>query len=101
MLIATSTLAKDMLKDEVAIVTGGGQGHRPGSGPEACFGSGPESIIAEIDEDTGRKTAAELVEEFGHGRVTFVKTDVGDEGDVKRLKQAALAEFGKSGHRPE
>lgn len=52
-------------------------------------------IIAEIEEATGNKTASKLANEFGPGRAMFVKMDVGDEEDVKRLKQAALAEFGK------
>ncbi|MDD1743937.1 MAG: SDR family oxidoreductase [Methanomassiliicoccales archaeon] len=95
MLIDTSTLSKDMLKNEVAIVTGGGRG----IGYEAArslLWLGAKVIIAEIDEGSGADAASALGKEFGPGRVIFVKSDIGEEGDVERLKKRALAEFGKA-----
>ncbi len=59
MLIDAGKLSKDMLKDEVAIVTGGGRG----IGYEAArslLWLGAKVIVAEIDEQTGKNAALEL-----------------------------------------
>ena len=52
-------------------------------------------VIAEIDEKTGKDAEDRLKEEFGADQAIFVKTNVDDENDVKRLGQEACRTFGK------
>ena len=93
MLIETSGLRKGSLEGEVAVVTGGGRGIGY-EAARALLWLGARVIIAEIDEATGAKAAAALAEKFGQDRVLFVRTDVGDEEDITKLRQAALDKFG-------
>ncbi len=94
MLIATGRLAAEALKDEVAVVTGGGRG----IGFEAArslLWLGCRVVLAEINEADGVAAADRLEAEFGRGRIAFVRTDVGDEAQVARLAAEAVRRFGK------
>jgi len=59
--------------DKVAIVTGAGQGIGEAYA-KALAAEGAAVVIAEINEEQGRKVAAQI--ESGGGRVLFVRTDV-------------------------
>ena len=80
------------LASKVVVVTGGGTGiGRAVAGRASAEGAAV--VIAGRRSDVGERAAAELRE--AGGRALFVATDVTVEGDVERLVQAAVAEFGR------
>jgi NAD(P)-dependent dehydrogenase (short-subunit alcohol dehydrogenase family) len=80
------------LKDKVAIITGAGRGM--GRAAALLFAKeGASIVIAEIDEDTGRKTKSDIVK--AGGKAIFIKTDVSKSEDVKNLVGKTIKEFGK------
>jgi NAD(P)-dependent dehydrogenase (short-subunit alcohol dehydrogenase family) len=94
MIISKTSLARDSLKGEIAIVTGAGRG----IGYEAARALtwlGANVIIAEIDEKNGKAAEENLKKEFGAEKAFFVKTDLGNEKDIDKLAEAALRKFGK------
>ncbi len=85
---------KNILKDEVIIVTGAGRG----IGFESARGLlslGAKVILAEIDEKNGKKAYNELEEVFGSKNLLFIKTDVGNEKDIIKLEKEAIKVFEK------
>ncbi len=93
MLIRTGRVPPDALDGQVAVVSGAGRG----IGYEAArslLGLGARVVIAEINEADGAAAAARLEDEFGRGRVVFVRTDVGVEGEVARLAAESVRAFG-------
>tara|TARA_R110000772_G_scaffold73034_11_gene159047 strand:+ start:4546 stop:5349 length:804 start_codon:yes stop_codon:yes gene_type:complete len=79
------------LEGKFALVTGSGQGI--GRGVVRCFvKEGAGVVIAEINEEHGRRVEAE-VRELG-GRAKFVRTDVSQKGDVEAAVNAVVEEFG-------
>lgn len=56
-------------KDKVALVTGGANGLGRGTA-EALINRGAKAVLADIEDDTGQATAAELGAEFIHTDVT-------------------------------
>ena len=83
------------LEGKVAIVTGSGSGI--GRASALLFASvGARVCVADVSEDGGRKTVNEIVEKTGERRrAIFVKTDVGDESQVRNMVKSAVGEFGK------
>ena len=79
------------LKGRVAVVTGGGQGIGKGIALR-LLQEGMTVVLAEVDEEAGRETAAELE---AWGAVRFTPVDVADEKSVATLTAAMLAEFGR------
>ena len=78
-----------MLDDKVAIVTGGARGI--GRAIAARFvAEGASVVVADVDEATGKATAAEL----GEPRCRFVRADVGSADDARQVVEAACAAFG-------
>ena len=80
------------LHDHVGIVTGGGQG----LGKAFCHAyaeAGAHIVVAELNPDTGRETAAE-VEALGR-RALFAQTDVRDRGSVGDMVVHVLDAFGR------
>jgi NAD(P)-dependent dehydrogenase (short-subunit alcohol dehydrogenase family) len=94
MVISQLGLAPDTLRGETVIVTGagGGIGYEAA---RALLWLGANVILAEVDQQTGRKAEVALEEEFGKDRVLFVQTDVGDEASVKNLYHLSMLAFGK------
>jgi 3-oxoacyl-[acyl-carrier protein] reductase len=82
------------LQDKVAIVTGGGSGI--GTAYTRRFlAEGAKVMIADIGEEQGTKTAAELAGESGNqDRVAFVKTDIADPESAQAAFDATLERFG-------
>ncbi|XP_038044066.1 15-hydroxyprostaglandin dehydrogenase [NAD(+)]-like [Patiria miniata] len=80
--------------DTVAIVTGAAQGLGK------CFAEGlldkgaKGVIIADINEPGGMKTAQELSDRFGGGRVIFVKCDVTSAAEVEAVFAVTKEKFG-------
>jgi NAD(P)-dependent dehydrogenase (short-subunit alcohol dehydrogenase family) len=87
-------LKPDALRGETVIVTGagGGIGYEAA---RALLWLGANVVIAEINQQNGRKAEVALEEEFGKERVLFVHTDVGDETSVKNLYNLSIIAFGK------
>src|SRR5687768_12047048 len=54
---------------------------------------GGQVVVADVDEVAGEATAA-AIREAG-GQAIFVRTDVSREDDVRGMRDAALAAFGK------
>jgi NAD(P)-dependent dehydrogenase (short-subunit alcohol dehydrogenase family) len=87
-------LKTDTLYGETVIVTGAGGG----IGYEAAWALlwlGANVVIAEINQQNGRKAECALETEFGKDRVLFVNTDVGGEASVKNLYNLSIVAFGK------
>ncbi|MBN1876156.1 MAG: glucose 1-dehydrogenase [Anaerolineae bacterium] len=85
-------LEKFSLANQVAIVTGGGQG----LGKVFCHAfaeAGADIVVAEINPETGPTTAAEI-EAMGR-RALFIPTDVRDKASIQAMVDRTMAEFGK------
>lgn len=93
-LISQFGLKPEALRGETVIVTGagGGIGYEAA---RALLWLGASVVIAEIDQQNGRRAEVTLEKEFGKERVLFVQTDVGDEASVKNLYKLAVLAFGK------
>jgi NAD(P)-dependent dehydrogenase (short-subunit alcohol dehydrogenase family) len=72
-----------------AIVTGGGQGIGK-CVARRLLEAGKAVVLAEIDQEAGCATAAEL---SAIGTLRFVQTDVADEDSVRRMLDAAARQF--------
>ena len=79
------------LKGKTVIVTGGGRGL--GKVVVTLLAEeGANVVIAEIDEETGSQTAAEI--EAKGGKALMVKTDISDPKQTENMVKAALDRFG-------
>ncbi len=77
------------LQDKVVIITGGASGI--GKGVAQLFiEEGAKVVVADIDEEAGTATGAELGE-----NARFKKTDVSSDAEVKALVDYAVSEFGR------
>ncbi len=94
MLLTQGNLPRDVLKDQVAIVTGAGRGIGY-EAARALIWLGAKVAIAEVDEKNGKSAADNLNAEFGQELAFFVKTDLGSDKDVERLVKEVLNKWGK------
>ena len=81
------------LEGKVAVVTGGARG----IGRAVCHGLaevGVNNVIADIDEQGGRKLAVDLKKQHGGKHIT-TKTDVTDKSSIDAMVSAALDVFGR------
>ncbi|KAJ5278601.1 hypothetical protein N7478_003973 [Penicillium angulare] len=80
-----------VLKDKVAIVTGGAQGM--GKATASVFlRAGAKVVIADLKEEQGAQVAEEL---SSLGEVRFVRTDISKSEDVQALIAETVRAFGK------
>ncbi len=80
-----------LLQDKVAAVTGAASGIGRASAL-AMAREGAAVVVADVDEDGGRETAR-LIGARG-GAATFVRVDVAEEDDVRRMVATAVDAFG-------
>ena len=80
-----------LLKDKIALVTGGAKGI--GAGCAVAFAkSGAKVVIVDLDEDSAKETIASI-NDYSSG--IFVKADVSNEDDVKAVFDVVKAEYGR------
>jgi 3-oxoacyl-[acyl-carrier protein] reductase len=81
-----------LLKDQVAIVTGGGQGI--GKAISKLFAlKGASVVIAERNQDQGRATAEEV--RAAAGKTLYVQTDVASDAQVRAMVEMTVRTFGR------
>lgn len=82
----------ESLKSKIALVTGASSGIGKATA-QAFANAGYCTIIADVDEESGRQAAAEI------GRnstdCVFIRCDVSDEDDVRGMMQQLLEKFGR------
>ncbi len=93
MVISRSVLKQDLLKGDVAVVTGAGRGIGY-EASRALLWLGADVLVAEVDGANCFKATAELQREFGEQRVVGVHADVGKEEDVANVARTAGEKFG-------
>ncbi len=87
-------LQKGCLAGEVAVITGSTSNVGLGYA-EAIAWAGGNVVIVGRNEAKGNAIVADLNNDYGPDTAIFVKTDVSDEADIKALKEAAVAKYGK------
>ena len=93
MLVSRSSLKRDILKGDVAVVTGAGRGIGF-EASRALLWLGANVVVAEVDGASCLKSTAELQREFGEERAIGVRADVGREEDVANVARASGEKFG-------
>lgn len=78
-------------RDKVAVVTGAGGGIGEAYA-KALAREGAAVVVAEINQDQGRRVAVEI--EAAGGRAVFAPTDVSSEESCQAMGEAACAAFG-------
>lgn len=81
-----------LLKDKVAIITGGGSGFGRATA-ELYANQGAKVVVVDYNEETAQETAS-IIKQNG-GEAVAVKADVSNETDVKNFVQKAIDTFGK------
>jgi NAD(P)-dependent dehydrogenase (short-subunit alcohol dehydrogenase family) len=80
------------IKDKVAVITGAGSGI--GRATAELFGKeGAKVVAVDIDEKTGGDTAKRILQ--GHGQAHFVRADISQESQTKKISKEAMATFGR------
>lgn len=83
----------DRLRDQVAVITGAGQGIGRGIARRYAA-EGAHIVVAEMNPETGERTAKELHTEFGV-QTLFTRTDIGDKDSISAMVDAAIKTFGR------
>jgi sorbitol-6-phosphate 2-dehydrogenase len=82
-----------LLKDRIALVTGGAQG----LGAAICHrlaGEGCHVVVVDLNLEGAEQTAADIAAQTGH-RTLAIKVDVTDEPQVEAMVDRAVEEFGR------
>jgi NAD(P)-dependent dehydrogenase (short-subunit alcohol dehydrogenase family)/rhamnose utilization protein RhaD (predicted bifunctional aldolase and dehydrogenase) len=91
--VAVRVEPENKLSNKIAVVTGGAQGFGAGIA-EALFRLSVNVVIADLNEEAGRKFVADLQSKKYPNKVVFVKTDVSDPASVKNLIETVVSVFG-------
>jgi NAD(P)-dependent dehydrogenase (short-subunit alcohol dehydrogenase family) len=91
--IANQDNSENSLADKIAIVTGGARGFGEGIA-ESLFRLNVNVVIADINEEAGKKLVSRLIKEKKPGKAVFIRTDVSDPDSVKELIAKTVCEFG-------
>jgi NAD(P)-dependent dehydrogenase (short-subunit alcohol dehydrogenase family) len=94
MIISNGGFTRQSLEGEVVLVTGGGKGIGY-EAARALIWLGAQVVIAEIDKQAGKAAVANLTDEFGNGRASFIHCDVADEQSVASLTGELLRRYGR------
>lgn len=78
------------MENKVAVITGGAQGIGKAIAMH-LLEQDMSVVIADCDDEAGRETVDECT---SHGRLKFIRADVAEEGDVRRLTDATVKAFG-------
>ena len=81
------------VQNKTIIVTGAAMGFGEGIARHLTE-EGANIIVADINEEVGQKTAAELASMEGNNRAIFVKTNVADMDSLANLMKETVATFG-------
>jgi len=80
-----------LVEGKVAVITGGASGI--GEATAKTYAEhGASVVVADIDETGAKETVDDIVENGGDA--TFVRTDVAEEADVKRMIEVAVEGYG-------
>jgi NAD(P)-dependent dehydrogenase (short-subunit alcohol dehydrogenase family) len=82
-----------MAEKKSALITGAGQGIGRAVARKLAS-RGINVLIADLNETTGNEVVQELKDKFGVDSV-FVKTDVSNEEDIKRMVTTAVDRWGR------
>ncbi|MDR3309615.1 MAG: SDR family NAD(P)-dependent oxidoreductase, partial [Tannerella sp.] len=81
------------VENKIIIVTGAAQGF--GEGIARCLiREGANIVVADLNEEVGRKTAASLSSEARSNKAIFVKTNVADTASLQQLIHRTICTFG-------
>jgi len=92
--LSNTCLKKDSLKGEVAVITGSTSNVGLGYARAIAWASG-KVVICGTNERAGAEVERVINAENAPGTALFVKCDVTEENDVKRLAKRAFEQFGK------
>jgi len=81
------------VQDKIAIVTGGAQGFGGGIA-ELLFAQGANVVIADLNEEVGRKMADKLNAKKQTNQAFFVKANVVSPESVEEMVEATVKQFG-------
>ena len=94
MLIEKTNLKKDILSDQVVLVTGAGGGIGYETARTLAY-LGADVVIAEIDIAKGQRSQDTINSELGSHRVTFYATDITEEKQIDDLYAFVMNKYGK------
>lgn len=81
------------VQNKTIIVTGAAMGFGEGIAKHLTE-EGANIVVADINEEVGRKTAAKLAAMKGNNRAIFVKTNVADQSSLENLIKETVCNFG-------
>lgn len=91
--IAGGSRPAGRLANKIAIVTGGAQGFGAGIA-EALYRLSVNVVVADMNEEIGRKLVSGMSDKGSCNKAIFVRTDVSDPESVKNLVNTVVHEFG-------
>lgn len=92
--LENTCLKKGCLDGEVALVTGATSNVGKGFA-QALAWAGAKVVVVGRNETRGAAVVAEINADNGEGTAIFAKADVGSAEDMAKVKEAAIAAFGK------
>lgn len=91
--VSQGDIVRNNLKNKIVVVTGGAQGFGAGVA-EAFYSMKANVVVADMNEEGGKKFTAGLNHSKSTNMALFVKTDVSDPVSVRDLISSTVREFG-------